>query len=318
MSEQTIPHDYSHCMLCPRACGVNRRDGQRGACASSAVMTVARVGLHAWEEPPISGNVGSGTIFFTGCSLACSYCQNSAISHGGCGQQFSVDMLVQSCLSLQKMGAMNVNMVTPTHFAPSVRLAIGVAKDRGLRLPVVWNTSGYETVDAIRANSGYVDVYLTDYKYADSNLAASLSGVADYADVAAAAIGAMIDQVGAPTYDEFGGVQRMVSGVVVRHLVLPGHVDESIEAVRRVHEEFGDSVRLSIMNQYTPVLPRLAQQGNSRAAACLRRFPELARCVSDSEYEAVLDFADTIGIEDYFWQQGVAASESFIPDFCCD
>lgn len=277
-------------------------------------MRIARVGLHAWEEPPISGSAGSGTIFFTGCSLSCIYCQNARISRAACGRLFEPDELAQACLDLQRAGAMNINMVTPTHFAPGVRAAIGLARAGGLRIPVVWNTSGYERVDAIEANRGVVDVYLTDFKYADAQLAGQLSGALDYPAVALAAIEAMVEQVGLPAYDRFGGEERMIGGVVVRHLVLPGHADASMEAVQLIHEAFGARVRLSIMSQYTPPPAGAAGDVAGRAS----RFPELARTLSEQEYEAVLDHADAIGVQNYFWQQGGAASESFIPDFCCD
>lgn len=277
-------------------------------------MRIARVGLHAWEEPPISGSAGSGTIFFSGCSLSCIYCQNARISRKACGRPSEPNELAQACLDLQRTGAMNINLVTPTHFAPGVRAAIGLARASGLRIPVVWNTSGYERVEAIEANRGVVDVYLTDFKYADAQLAGQLSGVPDYPAVALAAIEAMVEQVGLPAYDRFGGEERMIGGVVVRHLVLPGHARASMEAVQLIHETFGSRVRLSIMSQYTPP-PAGAADGAAGRVSC---FPELVRTLSEQEYEAVLDRADAIGVQDYFWQQGGAASESFIPDFCCD
>lgn len=280
-------------------------------------MRIARVGLHEWEEPPISGSAGSGTIFFAGCSLSCIYCQNARISRQECGRPYTVEELARACLDLQEAGAMNVNMVTPTHFAPSVQQGIARARRSGLHLPVVWNTSGYESASAIAALLGSVDVYLTDFKYADAQLASQLSNAPDYPEVALAAIAAMVEQVGRPAYDRFDGEQRMVRGVIVRHLVLPGYAAASCDAVRLVHEAFGDAVRLSIMNQYTPLLATAAQQGDAPAARCLERFPELGRSLSPEEYESVLDFADELGVQDYFWQQGAAASESFIPDFCC-
>lgn len=277
------------------------------------MMRIARVGLHAWEEPPISGSAGSGTIFFSGCSLSCIYCQNARISRRACGRPYEPDELAQACLELQRAGAMNINLVTPTHFAPGARAAIDLARAGGLRIPVVWNTSGYERVEAIEANRGTADVYLTDFKYADARLAGQLSGVPDYPAVALAAIEVMVEQAGPPAYDRFGGEDRMIGGVVVRHLVLPGQTRASMEAVQLVHEAFGSQVRLSIMSQYTP-----PPAGIAGAAGRADRFPELARTLSEQEYEAVLDHADAIGVQDYFWQQGEAASESFIPDFCCE
>lgn len=306
---------YAACHLCPRTCGADRLSGGVGACGVGAQTLVARVGLHEWEEPPLSGQTGSGTIFFSGCSLGCSYCQNAAISRGCAGQPMTVGELAEACLGLQEAGAMNVNMVTPTHFAPSIREAISLARTRGLGLPVVWNTSGYETVDAIRANAGSVDTYLTDMKYADTRLGSALSRVRDYPEVALAAIGEMVAQVGAPAYDEYHGCERMARGVVVRHMVIPGHADDSIEVVRLLHERFGSDVRLSLMSQYTPVLATAAEAGSESAQRCLREHPELGRSLDRSEYERVLDAADGLGVRDYFWQDGDAASESFIPDF---
>ena len=173
-------------------------------------MRIARVGLHEWEEPPISGSAGSGTIFFAGCSLSCIYCQNARISRRECGRPYTVEELAQACLDLQEAGAMNVNMVTPTHFAPSVQQGIARARHDGLHLPMVWNTSGYESVPAIAALRGSVDVYLTDFKYADAQLASQLSNAPDYPEVALAAIAAMVEQVGRPAYDRFDGEQRKI------------------------------------------------------------------------------------------------------------
>lgn len=306
---------YGRCELCPRRCGAARDAGERGACGADARVHVARVGLHEWEEPPISGSAGSGTIFFSGCALKCAYCQNAAISRGEHGALMDAAELARACLQLQEAGAMNVNMVTPSHHAPTIREAIRLARRQGLHLPIIWNTSGYETVEAVEACRDAVDVYLTDMKYADAQLAGALSGAADYPQVALRAIGAMVAQTGPLAYDAFGGEERLVRGVVVRHMVLPGHADDSIRVVRLLHDRFGDSIRLSLMSQYTPVIAEAAQRGDERAARCLERFPELARTLSAEEYEAVLAAADELSIEDYFWQQGDAAQESFIPDF---
>lgn len=222
------------------------------------------------------------------------------------------------CLDLQGQGALNVNMVTPTHYAPHVREAVCLARSRGLSVPLVWNTSGYETVEAIELNRRTVDVYLTDFKYADALLGQRYSNAPDYPKRALAALDAMVAAVGEPRYDIFNGQERMVAGVVVRHLLLPGHLDDSKSVVRLVQERYGASVRLSLMNQYTPVLATAAREGDTRAACELDRHPELAQCVSETEYEELLDFADDLGVEDYFWQEGGACSESFIPAFGVD
>ena len=284
----------STCDLCPRSCGVDRAAGERGACGADGRLVVARAALHFWEEPPISGSRGSGTVFFAHCPLRCVYCQNAVIAAGEAGAEVSVERLGEMCLELQEQGALNVNFVTPTHYAPEARAAVAWARERGLALPVVWNTSGYETVAAVRANAGTVDAYLADFKYADAELAR---------------------QTGAPEFDEVDGDPRLVRGVVVRHLMLPGALEDSKRVVRLVHERFGDAVLLSLMNQYTPVLADAAKAGDARAAATLDRCPELAERVSDDEYELLLDYADELGVEDYFWQQGGAAEDSFIPAF---
>ncbi len=295
------------CRLCPRLCNADRSLGERGACGADDKLLVSHVMLHHWEEPPISGTAGSGTIFFPGCSLRCAYCQNQAISRSLGGRESSVDDLASEMISLQEAGAMNVNLVSPTHFASSIRASIHKARERGLRLPIVWNTSGYETVEALRDNAGFVNVYLTDFKYADSHLAGQLSGAADYPTWALEALAEMIAQVGEPVYDDHQGSQRLVRGVVVRHLILPGQVEASLEMLRLLRSRFGSGLRLSLMSQYTPVIPS--------GSPILCSFPELGRALTSDEYECVLDAADELGFEDYFWQEGDPAQESFIPDF---
>ncbi|MBC5585293.1 radical SAM protein [Eggerthella sp. NSJ-70] len=303
------------CDLCPRSCGADRAAGERGACGADGRLVVARAALHFWEEPPVSGARGSGTVFFAHCPLRCAYCQNAVIAAGEAGEAVSVERLGAMCLELQEQGALNVNFVTPTHYAPEARAAVAWARARGLALPVVWNTSGYETVAAVRANAGVVDAYLTDFKYADAALARRYSQVPDYPAAALEALKAMVEEAGAPAFDEVDGAPRLTSGVIVRHLMLPGALEDSKRVVRLVHERFGDAVLLSLMNQYTPVLADAAAAGDARAAATLRRCPELAGRVSDEEYERLLDYADELGVEDYFWQQGGAAEDSFIPPF---
>lgn len=276
---------------------------------------MARAALHFWEEPPISGKRGSGAVFFAHCPLRCVYCQNAPIAVGEAGAEVGVERLSEMLLELAAQGALNVNLVTPTHYAVEVRAAVAAARAGGLALPVVWNTSGYETVEAVRANAGTVDVYLSDFKYADNALAVCYSHASDYPEVALRALEAMVDEVGSPSFDEVDGMSRLVRGVVVRHLMLPGALEDSKRVVRLVHERFGDEVLLSLMNQYTPVLADAAAAGDGRAAAALRRSPELALRVPDEDYERLLDYADALGVEDYFWQEGGAAEESFIPPF---
>jgi len=295
------------CTWCPRMCGVNRRAGQRGVCGAADELRIARCALHFWEEPPISGTAGSGTIFFSHCPLHCVYCQNATIAQGASGKAVTFDRLVNMCLELQEQGAMNINMVTPTHYSLVIVEAVRQARGRGLALPIVWNTSGYENVSVIEALSRTVDVYLTDFKYSNPATAYAYSSARDYPQVAFAALDRMVAQTGCAAYDCFGGEQRMVKGVIVRHLLLPGHVEESYDALRLLFERYGNTVRYSIMNQYTPVL--------SPTDAAAQAYPHLLERVSDAEYEALLDFADDLGIRDYFWQEDAAAAESFIPPF---
>lgn len=307
---------YECCELCPRACRVDRAHGERGVCNAPAEVMVARAALHEWEEPPISVGAGSGTIFFSHCSLRCAYCQNAPIAHGGVGRAVSLEELAGMMLRLQGEGAANINVVTPTHYAPSIREAVRLARTRGLGLPIVWNTSGYETSSSIEENHGIADVYLTDFKYADSERASRYSAAPDYPEVAACALREMVEAVGAPRFDGFAGDQRMTHGVVVRVLLLPDGLDDAKEVVGRVYGEFGNSVVFSLMSQYTP--PQLVARANGmpeNQRKRLERLPELTRAVTREEYEELLDFADGLGAEDYFWQEGGAATESFIPDF---
>ena len=303
----------SPCNLCPRACGALRDAGEHGACGADNRILLARAALHFWEEPCLSGTRGSGALFFVNCSLRCVYCQNAEIAAGGAGVEVSVERIAELCLDLQEQGALNINCVTPTHYAPAIIDAIALARSRGLSVPVVWNTSGYETVDAIRALNGTVDVYLTDFKYADASLARRYSHAADYPQVALAALDEMVAQIGAPCFDEVDGQPRLLRGVVMRHLVLPGAVRQSKDVLALLFDRYGDAILYSIMNQYTPVVADRAAAGDGQASAVLEKNPELGKRVTDEEYEDVLDFADDLGISDYYWQDGPAALESFIP-----
>ena len=276
-------------------------------------MVVARAALHFWEEPVISGERGSGTVFFTRCPLGCVYCQNAAIASADLGVAVTPERLAEAFLSLQEQGALNVNCVTPTHHSPGIMQAVRIARDGGLAIPVVWNTSGYERSETIRALSGTVDVYLTDFKYADGETAQALSHVQDYPETALCALREMVETVGVPSFDEVDGAPRMVRGVIVRHMMLPGRLEESKRAVHMLFAEFGDSVLYSLMNQYTPLLATRAREGDASAASALAAYPELAERVPDDDYSRLLDFADSLGMEDYFWQEGPAAEESFIP-----
>lgn len=302
--EQALAGLLSSCALCPRACGADRLSGKRGICGADGRLRVARAALHHWEEPCISGEVGSGTVFFSYCPMHCVYCQNRSIAAGDAGSQISVSRLAQIFLELQEQGAWNVNLVTPTHYAPHIVSAIHIARALGLGIPIVYNTSGYESCDALSILEGVVDVYLSDFKYSDASTAARYSNAPDYPQVALGAIRAMVEQTGEPSFEsaEEGFPARLARGVVVRHLMLPGRLEESKRAVKTLHDHFGSDILLSLMSQYTP-LPGLDS------------YPELQSRVSSEEYEELLDYADGLGIEDYYWQDGEADSESFIPAF---
>lgn len=294
---------YERCQLCPRRCGARRAEGRSGLCGASASLRIARSALHFWEEPPISGERGSGAIFFTGCPLRCVFCQNHEISQEGFGLEVSTARLAQMMLELQGQGALNINLVTPLHYAPHVRAAVELARKNGLYLPIVCNTSGYERPEVVAQMADVVDIWLTDFKYAAPELAQRLSAAADYPQVAKASLAVMLDALrsaGGVQLADDGAMQR---GIIVRHLVLPGHVEDSLSVLGLVWELCGNEVDLSVMNQYTP------------NEACREAGGALARGVSDDEYETVLDYADLLGFERMWWQQGGTVSESFVPAF---
>lgn len=301
----SYPEALRSCRICPRRCGARRLDGQVGACGADGKVRIARAALHYWEEPPLSGERGSGAVFFSHCPLKCVFCQNADISTGGFGMEVSVGRLARIMLELEAQGAHNVNLVTATHYAPQARVAVEQARAAGLAIPVVYNTSGFELAGAIDALAGTVDVWLPDCKYASDALAGELSGAPGYLGVALEAIEHMVGQVragGGREVDEEGIMRR---GVIVRHLVLPGHADDSMRVLAALWERFGNDVDVSVMNQYTPL----------HEPAWYRGHPELGRALDDEEYEAVLDFADMLGFENMWWQQGPTVSESFIPAF---
>lgn len=297
----------SPCNLCPRECGADRGAGEKGYCQSDSRIYVARAALHRWEEPCISGKGGSGTVFFSGCNLRCVYCQNHEIASGGAGKPVTVERLAEIFLELQAKGAENINLVTPDHYVTAVAKAVLQAKERGLILPVVFNGSGYEKPEVIRKLSGIVDVFLTDFKYMDASLAQRLSRAPDYPETAKRALAEMVDitqniPTPAPCFDKNGMLRR---GVIVRHLLLPGHKKNAKDVIRYVHETYGDSVILSIMNQYTPVW------GIAERTDC----KELYRKVTRREYEEVTAYAIGIGVKNAYIQEGGTAKESFVPDF---
>ncbi len=300
----------SPCNLCPRNCLIDRHKGEPGFCRSDERIFVARAALHMWEEPCISGKKGSGAVFFSGCNLRCVYCQNYEIAAGQKGKQVSTGRLAEIFLELQDKGAENINLVTPDHHILQVAEAAALAKERGLWLPVVYNGSGYEKREIIRELTGIVDIFLTDFKYMDEELAEKYSSASDYPAVAKAALREMVKTAGGPVFDERGMMQK---GVIVRHLLLPGHKKNAREVIRYVYETYGDKVYLSLMNQYTP-FPRLREKFPERCKAG-GDFGELCRKVTKREYDAVVDYALTLGVKNAFIQEGDTAKESFIPAF---
>ena len=288
------------CTLCPRECKVNRNKGENGVCGVSGEdIFLSRAALHMWEEPCISGEEGSGTVFFSGCPLRCVYCQNYNIAHAKSGKEVAKERLVEIFLELQAKGANNINLVTPTHYTPEIVWAVKVARNQGLTLPIVYNCSGYEKVETLKMLEGIVDVYLTDFKYMDSNIAKRYSHAPDYPEVAKAALEEMVRQTKEAAFSE---KEMMQKGVIVRHLLLPGYLENAKAVVQYVYETYGDSVFLSLMNQYTP----LSQ---------VESYPEINRKVTEEEYEELVDFAIDIGVENGFIQEGETAKESFIPEF---
>lgn len=292
------------CTLCPRNCGVDRENGEKGICGQTSELKVARAALHFWEEPCISGTTGSGTVFFSGCSLHCVFCQNEPIANGTVGKVITVERLAEIFLELQQQGANNINLVTPGHFIPQIRDALFLAKEQGLTLPVVYNTSSYESVETLRSLEGFVDIYLPDFKYMSSELSGKYSHAADYAEVAKAAIAEMVRQTGGPVFDEEGEDGLIKKGTIVRHLTLPGCMEDSKAILKYLHETYGEQIYISIMNQFTP-LQNVAE------------FPELNRKITEEEYDELIDYAIDLGIEQGFIQEGETAEESFIPDFDC-
>ena len=292
----------SPCNLCPRECLIYRSAGQRGYCLCDNKIVVARADLHMWEEPCISGQSGSGTVFFSGCNLRCVYCQNYEIAAALKGREVSIRELSQIFLQLQEKGAANINLVTPDHYLLQIIEAVKLAKQKGLRLPIVYNGSGYEKPEALELLEGIVDVFLTDFKYMEPELAKCLSKAADYPKVAKQALYSMVKIAGTPVFDKDGMMQ---AGVIVRHLLLPGHKKNAKEVLRYVYETYGDDVYISLMNQYTP-FERLKDMDECR---------ELCRKVTKREYETVVDYMLELGVKNAFIQEGDTAKESFIPDF---
>ena len=288
---------YQKCELCCRKCGVNRDKGERGFCKMTSDVYIARADLHFWEEPPISAERGSGTVFFSGCSLGCIYCQNRKISRGKAGTKTTVAELSEIFLSLEKKGAHNINLVTPTHYAPSIVEAVKLARENGLKIPIVYNTSSFETEETLEALKDTVDVWLPDLKYYKSETSKQYSNAENLPELSKKAIEKMVEIAGNPVFDESG---VMLRGVIVRILLLPGHVAEAKLNVKHLYEKYGDKIYISLMSQYTPS-PDLPAPLNRR--------------VTVAEYDELVSYAEKLGVINAFIQEREAASESYIPDF---
>lgn len=299
----SILQDMRDCTLCPRECHADRTAGRLGFCGQSDQLMAARAALHFWEEPCLSGTNGSGTVFFSGCNLRCIYCQNHTIAQGQTGKEINIERLSEIFLELQDKKAHNINLVTPTHFVPQIIKALQNAKDNGLTIPVVYNTSGYEKVETLKRLEGLIDIYLPDLKYHDPAISNRFSKADNYFVKAASALDEMLRQTGKPVFVN-GEDSLMLKGVIVRHLLLPGCEEDSRYLLHYLHQAYKNDIYVSIMNQYTP-MPQAAS------------IPSLNRKISSEEYEKIVDYAIRIGIENGFIQEGDTASESFIPAFDC-
>ena len=291
--------ELKKCTLCPRECQINRTKKEKGICGASNKMKIARYSLHLWEEPVLSGMNGSGTIFFSHCNLKCIYCQNYQISEKNIGYEITTDEFADICLELQERGAHNINLVTPTHYVLQIIEGLLIAKKRGLKLPIVYNTSGYEKKETIQMLNGIVDIYLPDFKYFDEKLARQYSFVSNYFDSITESLQEMVKQVGNLEYDSNHLLKK---GVIVRHLCLPGHIEDSKKILKYLHQTYQNKIFISIMNQYTPVRE-------------IPKFSNLNRTLTEEEYNEIINYACDIGITNAFIQEGETQAISFIPKF---
>lgn len=287
------------CNLCPRNCNINRNANELGFCGMGKDLFVARAALHFWEEPIISGDKGSGTVFFSGCNLKCVFCQNYQISTNNFGKKITIQRLSEIFLELQEQGAHNINLVTPTPFVPQIIEALKIAKKNGLVIPIVYNSSGYESIETINLLNGYIDIYLPDFKYFDNKYALKYSKCPNYFEYVSASLEEMIKQVGTPQFNKDG---MLIKGVIVRHLMLPGLLNDSKKIIHYLVDKYNDDIFISIMNQYTPT--------NN-----LDKYKEINKVVDDNDYEELIDYAMDLGIKNGFMQEGETQKTSFIPEF---
>lgn len=289
----------SSCRLCPRGCGVNRLNKDIGYCKQTDTVKIGRYALHFWEEPSISGDKGSGTVFFSGCNLGCVFCQNYKISTQNSGKNITINELSDIFLDLQNQNAHNINLVTPTHYIPQIIKALEIAKSSGLNIPVVYNCGGYESVEALKMLDGLIDIYMPDFKYFDDKYAIKYSNAPNYSYHVKMAIDEMFLQVGKNKFDKEGIMKK---GVIIRHMMLPGLLFDSKKIVDYIYDRFNDDVYISIMSQYTPM-------------KWVENYPEINKKVSKKYYQSLVDYALNSGVKNAYIQDGEAADESFIPEF---
>lgn len=287
------------CNLCERNCFVDRLNGKIGFCKASSTVKISRAALHFWEEPCISGEKGSGTVFFSNCNLSCVFCQNHCISQEGLGKEVSINRLSDIFLELQEKGANNINLVTPTHYVPQIIEALKISKAQGLNIPILYNTNSYDSLECIDALEGLIDVYLPDLKYFDDKYGLKYSKASNYFKTATKAIDKMFKQVGSPVFDENGIIKK---GIIIRHLMLPGLLFDSKKVIDYIYETYGHSVYISLMNQYTPL-----------NKAC--EYPEINKTLNPKHYDSLIDYALDLGVKNAFIQESGTCSEDFVPDF---
>ena len=288
---------FKNCNLCPRNCNINR-EKKHGYCHANNKLKIARAALHYYEEPCISGTNGSGAIFFTYCNLKCIFCQNYEISTKNIGKEISIEKLSDICLNLQNQGANNINLVTPTHYIPLIKEALIKAKNKGLTIPIIYNTSGYEKVSSLKLLEGLIDIYIPDLKYKSEILGKKYSNAPDYFNITTKAIKEMYRQVGKPKFSKEGIMQK---GLIVRHLAIPENEKDSKEILSYLYNTYKNNIYISLMNQYTPIRKT--------------KYNELNRKLSKKEYYNLIDYAISLGIENCFVQEEGTQKKSFIPDF---
>lgn len=290
--------ELEKCKICPWKCGVNRNK-LSGKCGANGNVKIALASLHYFEEPCISGKNGSGTVFFSNCNLKCVYCQNYKISHLGHGKEISIEHLADIFISQQQKGANNINLVTPTMYVPHIILAIKMAREKGLNIPIIYNSSGYESLETIKALSGYIDVYLPDFKYYFSDIAKKYSNVEDYFKLTSKAIIEMYKQVGDPVFDEKGIIK---SGMIIRHMILPNNVENSKKILKWIKDNLSNNVYISVMAQYFPTYNA-------------KNYPEIARKITQQELDEVWNYMEYLGFENGYIQELGEHEEEYVPDF---